>query len=101
MSEQDQVAREIQKARAWFEIECRNGLITPKLKVSMAREIQKCINDHPTPMVKIALISLAMAGEIEDPLNLSQDDVENALWLVRDLRIGFDENAPVAVKYYQ
>lgn len=97
----EEVNRQIEKAREWFDIECRTSGITPKIKVSLAREIQKCLGDNPVPRVKIALLSLVLADQIPNPLQLTEADIENALWLVRDMRIGFDENAPVAVKFFQ
>jgi len=101
MSYEEEVSRQIKKAQEWFEIECRTPEITARTRVSLAREIQKCLGDHPIPRVKIALLSLVLADQVTNPLALTQADIENALWLVRDMRIGFDENAPVAVKLFQ
>lgn len=101
MPYQEEVTRQVEKAQEWFEIECRTPEITPKIKVSLAREIQKCLGDSPVPRVKIALLSLVLTDQVSNPLQFSPADVENALWLVRDMRIGFDESAPVAVKYFQ
>ncbi len=101
MPYQEEVSRQIEKAQEWFDIECRTSGITPKIKVSLAREIQKCLGDHPVPKVKIALLSLVLADQVADPLKFAPADIENALWLVRDMRIGFDESAPVAVKFFQ
>jgi len=98
----DEVQRQAKKAQEWFEIECPNGGgISTKIKVSLAREIQKCLADVSDNRIKIALLSLVLADQVANPLKFSPSDIENALWLVRDMRIGFDENAPVAIKLFQ
>lgn len=101
MSDKQSIQNQVERTQSWFEIERVQDAVTPKIRVSIAREIQKCMGDNPAPRIKIALLTLVLAGEIENPLNFSKADIENALWLVRDLRIGFNEDAPVAVKYFQ
>lgn len=101
MSYAEEVVRQIEKAQEWFEIECSTNQISPKIKVSLAREIQKCLGDNPTPRIKVALLSLVLADQVSNPHKFSTSDIENALWLVRDLRIGFNEDAPVAVEFFQ
>ncbi len=94
----EEIQDQVNKAQQWFEVECRTNDITPKIRVSVAREIQKQRGDNP---VTVALLSLVLAGEVANPKQFSVVDIENALWLVRDLRLGFDESAPIAVKHFK
>lgn len=90
------IDQEVKSAQEWFEIELgTNKPISGKIKVSISREIIKSRRER----IKVALLSLTLAGEVVNPLAFSQADIDNALWLVRDAAFGFNPNAPIALKY--
>jgi len=89
------VTNEISRVQQWLKDEIKTTPNAEKLKVNIGREILKSLGDHPISRIRIAILSLVAADQVSDPLNLSSTDEENARWLVRDLRIGFDDEAPI------
>jgi hypothetical protein len=91
-----EVARDVEQVKEWLKIELTPRGLDLALKAACIREIQKTIAGNSHQQVKIALLSLIASGLVADLSNLSPGDIENALWLIRDMRIGFDDNAPLA-----
>ncbi|GEM_PF-2904884 len=94
-----EIDHQVSEAQYWFSVEFKSheGL-SDRLKVSICREIVKCGRGSPRLEIKIALLTLVLAGEVSNPLSFSATDIENALWLVRDSRLGFTPQAPISQK---
>lgn len=96
--EVESIQIQVKRVQEWFEVELSGGLRTvdsEKIKIAICREIQRSLteNEH---RVKVALLTLALGGFVKNPLKFTEDDISNALWLIRDLRLGFDEQAPIS-----
>lgn len=93
------VSHDIRRVQQWLKDEIKMASSAAKLKLNIAREIQKCLGDQPASSIRVAILSLVAADLVADPFNLSSDDEENARWLARDGRLGFDDEAPITRRY--
>ncbi|MFS0827579.1 hypothetical protein [Pseudomonas phoenicis] len=95
---QSEIDHQVSEAEYWFKVELQTpGPLPDGLKISICREILKCGRDSNRLEIKIALLSLVLAGQVSNPLSFSATDIENALWLVRNNKFGFDPQAPISL----
>jgi hypothetical protein len=93
---QESIKKQVKDAEYWFSIELDvHKSINDKVKIAICREITKRAQSASPEPVFTALLSLALAGKVSSPLSFTVEDIQNALWLVRDLRLGFDHAAPI------
>nr|WP_314872241.1 hypothetical protein [uncultured Pseudomonas sp.] len=94
---QSEIDHQVAEAERWLEAELKNSASIPdRVKASICREILKCGRDSPRQEIKIALLGLVLAGKVTNPHSFSATDIENALWLVRDGKFGYNPQAPIA-----
>lgn len=94
---QDSIQKQVSDAEYWFSVELSvHKVVSDRVKIAICREISKRVQSaHAPDPIFTALLSLVLAGKVANPLAFTAEDIENALWLVRDLRIGFNESAPI------
>ncbi|WP_313300008.1 hypothetical protein [Pseudomonas sp.] len=96
---QSEIDHQVEEAQYWLSVEVKHsGVLSARQKVAICREIVKCGRDSPRLEVKIALLTLVLAGEVKNPRSLTPEDIESALWLVRDNRLGFDPQAAISLR---
>lgn len=93
---QETIQKQVDSTQEWFKIELDiNKEITDRIRIAICREILKCTHSYDPQPVKVALLALTLAGKVSSPLRFTDDDVVNALWLVRDGKLGIPETAPI------
>lgn len=97
----ESIQKQISDAEYWFsvELDVHKGF-NDKVKIAICREITKRVQSARPEPVFTALMSLALAEKVSNPLSFSADDIDNALWLVRDLQLGFNDTAPITKLLY-
>ncbi|MEN4763679.1 hypothetical protein [Pantoea agglomerans] len=85
------VINEINDALIWFSIECSTSTSIKdpdNLRINLISEIGKIKNDFPKPELKYALYKLYLDGFIPNPLRLTSQDIDNAIWATNNHKYG-------------